>query len=84
MVAVRSKFCGESGGTEKLELSMDPSVVQLLRMVQLLRRETGTGLSLAVHCCAASAYGPVIEKGDWYWAFIGCSVLCSFWLWFSY
>ena len=44
----------------------------------------GTGLSLAVHCSAASAYGPVIEKGDWYWAFIGCSLFCSFCLWSSY
>ena len=33
------------------------TVLQLLPMVQLLRREIGTGLSLAVQCCAASAYG---------------------------
>ena len=53
------------------------TVVQLLPMVQLLRREIGTGLSLAVQCCAASGYGSVIEKGDWYSAFIGCSVAGS-------
>ena len=48
------------------------SVVQLLPMVRLLRRETGTGLLLAVQCCAASTYGSVTEKGDWH-----CSLAVS-------
>ena len=85
--SVLCSFClwsGYSEGRLVLGFCWLFSVVQLLPMVRLLRRKTGIGLLLAVQCCTASAYGQVIEKGDWYWAFVGCSVLCSFCLWSGY